>query len=309
MKKGAELIDKAIVQRLSRRSNLWGTWLTLHVWSSMALAGAIFVIWPNIITFILAFTLIGSRQHGMAILMHDAAHGILFKNRKINDFVGAYLLAAPYGGDMQVYRKYHLIHHRHTQTPNDPDLPLSAKYPVSRASLGRKFLRDITGLTFWRIQKAKQALKKNGTTQVDGMDAFVKKGSLATLITNGGLFAILAAFGLWWAYFALWLLPLISWFWVVLRIRNIAEHALTEQSNNPLRHARTVKAGPIARIFLAPYWVNYHVEHHAFMYVPCYNLPKLHKAMIAQGLEPKMEIQPSYGRVLDMASSPAATLT
>ena len=40
-------------------------------------AGAMFVIWPNPLTYILAVMLIGARQLGLAILMHDAAHGAL----------------------------------------------------------------------------------------------------------------------------------------------------------------------------------------------------------------------------------------
>jgi len=87
----------------------------------------------------------------MSILAHDTAHGIMFKNKALNEWVGKYLLAAPYGGDMLAYRHYHLKHHRFAQSKDDPDLPLSAKFPVTKASLRRKFLRDISGWTFLRI--------------------------------------------------------------------------------------------------------------------------------------------------------------
>ena len=42
---------------------------------------ALFVWWPNPLTFVLAVMVIGARQLGLAILMHDAAHGLLFANR------------------------------------------------------------------------------------------------------------------------------------------------------------------------------------------------------------------------------------
>ncbi|MBN9556946.1 MAG: fatty acid desaturase, partial [Alphaproteobacteria bacterium] len=89
----------------------------------------------------------------------------------------------------------------------------------------------------------------------------------------------------------------------VTRLRNIAEHAVVPDNNDVLRNARTTYAGPVARAFLAPYWVNYHVDHHALMYVPCYNLPKLHALLLAKGFGPKMEIRKNYGEVLRLAAS------
>ena len=57
------------------------------------------------------------------------------------------------------------------------------------------------------------------------------------------------------------------------------------------------------RALLAPYWVNYHVDHHLMMYVPCYNLRRLHRLLLAKGFGPKMEIQPDYMTILRMATS------
>ncbi|MGB1202714.1 MAG: hypothetical protein ACPG75_04045, partial [Alloalcanivorax venustensis] len=52
--------------------------------------------------------------------------------------------------ELASYRHYHLTHHRYTQTDKDPDLVLSEKFPTSRASLQRKFIRDLTGQTGYR---------------------------------------------------------------------------------------------------------------------------------------------------------------
>ena len=65
---------------------------------------------------------------------------------------------------------------------------------------------------------------------------------------------------------------------VITRIRNIAEHAVVPDSNDPLRNTRTTEASLIERAFIAPYFVNYHLEHHLMFYVPCYNLPRLHRS-------------------------------
>jgi fatty acid desaturase len=291
----ADYLPRETVRALSRRSDLWGAWLTLHVWGVVFAAWALAIALPHPLTILLAVLIVGSRQHGMAILMHDAAHGVLFENRTLNDFAGKWLLGAPYGGDMSAYRRYHLKHHRHTQTEDDPDLPLSAKFPVSKASLRRKFIRDLTGQTFLRLRLA--SLK---ATSEPGMEAFEKTSPVPYLVTNAVLFAGLAVLGHWWVYPVLWLLPLATWFMAVLRNRNIAEHALTTTDGNVLTQARTTQANWISRIFLAPYWVNYHVEHHAYMFVPCWQLPRLHRAMADH--HGAMELQPGYRYVLKLAA-------
>ena len=302
MGRSIDYIPKTDVRHLAQRSDLWGAWLTLHVWAVCALAVLAYIFFPNPLVFAASFLIIGSRQHGMAILAHDAAHGILFKTKSVNEWVGKYLLAAPYGGDMLAYRHYHLKHHRFTQSEDDPDLPLSAKFPTSKASLFRKFSRDITGRTFLRLRLATWRAGKS-QDKIAGSDAFQKTSPIPYFLTNGLLFGVFVLIGHPWLFLTLWLLPLWTWFFAVLRLRNIAEHALTTNDDNPLTHARTTKANLIERILYAPYWVNYHVEHHAYMFVPCFRLKALHKAMIAHGHKDKMELQPNYGAIVKLAAT------
>ncbi len=47
-------------------------------------------------------------------------------------------------------------------------------------------------------------------------------------------------------------------------------------NDDPLRNTRTTYANPLMRLLVAPYWVNYHLEHHLFMFVPCWRLPQAH---------------------------------
>jgi fatty acid desaturase len=94
---------------------------------------------------------------------------------------------------------------------------------------------------------------------------------------------------------------------MITRLRNIAEHACVPKDEpDPLRHARTTHANILERMFLAPYWVNYHCEHHMFMHVPCYNLPATHRLLKQKGVLPRMLTAPSYLDVLRQASSRAA---
>ena len=301
MKAKTEYISKDEVRRLAERSDLWGMWLTLHVWGVIIGAMAMFIYLPNPLTYILAFLLIGSRQHGMSILVHEGAHGILFKNKTLNEFVSKYILAAPYGGDMLSYRKYHLQHHKYAQSELDPDLPLSNKFPVSKASLSRKLFRDITGQTFLRLRIAAFKMNRGETEAIEGSEAFKRSSNWPYIIANAVIFGVLFALGHGWLYLTLWLLPLMTWFFAVLRLRNITEHAMTTFDDNPLTHARTTYTNIIEKIFFGPYWVNYHVEHHVYMFVPCYRLKALNRAMVKAGHEAHMETKTGYRAVLNSA--------
>jgi fatty acid desaturase len=90
---------------------------------------------------------------------------------------------------------------------------------------------------------------------------------------------------------------------LISRIRNIAEHAVVPDNDDPLRNTRTTLLGPLTRLLVAPYWVNYHLEHHLFLFVPCWRLPQAHKVLIAKGYGPQMELRRGYRDVLRRAAS------
>src|SRR5207253_10643809 len=115
---------------------------------------------------------------------------------------------------------------------------------------------------------------------------------------NAVLLAGFSAAGVWWAYPLLWLVPLLTWMMVITRIRNIAEHAVVPDSDDPLRNTRTTRAGFLERLFIAPYYVNYHLEHHLLFYVPCYNLPRVHAILSRRRYAERMEVLQIYGAVL-----------
>lgn len=269
--------------------------LLAHAWA-VIIAAIAFAIWASHpAAWIAAIIIIGGRQLGLGILMHDGAHGALHPKRKINNALGHWASGIAVGIDLHSYRTYHLSHHRFTQQDEDPDLVLSAPFPVSRASMIRKIARDILGLTF---------IKQRGLQFI---------GAVKSLL-NGGKFSDHKALFQFWAMqillislswfsgyglvpYMLWFIALATTFPLFLRIRNIAEHAAAPVgSNDPFTHARTTHANILARATVAPYWVNYHCEHHLFMGVPCYNLPKVHAILSPH--HDRMNIAPNYMAVM-----------
>jgi len=286
------------------RSDIRGLFCVAHAWAVIGAAMAVYALWPNPLTFIAAVLVIGSRQLGLAILMHDAAHGVLMRTRWLNEWVSQWLCAYPVGADTIAYRHYHLKHHRSTQQKDDPDLGLSAPFPITKSSYRRKFIRDITGQTGFkqRREQFRRAWGGNNLNFVQHVTAFWEKLG-GVLTANFVLLAILTAFGKPHYWLMFWLLPNLTWQMVITRIRNIAEHAVVPDNNDVFRNARTTYAGPVMRAFVAPYWVNYHVDHHLLFYVPCYNLTKLHAMLLAKGFGPRMEIRKNYREILSLAMS------
>jgi fatty acid desaturase len=307
-------VDWAAITRLSP----WrGVWLAVHAWMIVTItAGGTAWLWQQnwlagLAAAPVAILILGGRQLGLAILMHDGAHGLLHPNRKANNFLGQWITGAATGSDLYAYRAYHLTHHKFTQQDEDPDLGLSKPFPASRASVRRKIVRDLTGQTFVKQRSHQFAAAWRGITAApqtsSGRSGISGPGSSArqTAKTAGRFLPVqilllaisLATFG--WLPFALWIIALATTFQLFLRVRNIAEHACTATgSADPFSHARTTLADLFERATVAPYWVNYHAEHHLFMGVPCYHLPAAHALLGAKGYHERMTITRGYADVM-----------
>src|SRR5689334_9715446 len=260
-----------------------GAALIAHAWALILGSIALVAWWPNPLTYLLAVAIIGSSQLGLAILMHDGAHGCLSADERTNLALSQWLCAYPLFAETRSYRRYHLQHHARTQQEDDPDLVLSAPFPITKLSYRRKFIRDITGQTAYQQRKA-QLLNALGPRDWPiarrAKNFWSKLGPQVTV--NAIMFFACVLAGVWWAYPLLWIVPFVTWQMVITRIRNIAEHAVVTDSDDPLRNTRTTRANFLERLFIAPYYVNYHLEHHLLFYVPCYNLPRIHK-ILSQG--------------------------
>ena len=97
---------------LSKKSAWKGPALIAHAWIVIGLAAAMAMAWP--ITIPLAVMIIGARQLGLAILMHDAAHGALFRSKRLSSIIGHIAMLPSW----HVYEGWVLghnrIHHGHT---------------------------------------------------------------------------------------------------------------------------------------------------------------------------------------------------
>ena len=301
-KKWLGALTRAEIQEL-RQMDDWRSWVSvLTNWGLVAAAFVLVASFPNPLTIVLALIVIGTRQLGCAVLMHEAAHRTLFRNRTVNDAVGNWLCGYPVWSDLVPYRRYHLQHHAKNWTWEDPDLGLAAPFPVTWASLRRKIWRDLSGQTAWK--RVKYVIRRD-LGRGSNLAQFGGSGSWRNLrgvaITNLALLVLLTAFG----YPALYLLWVGAWFTthhLVVRLRSIAEHAMIPDRDDPLRNTRTTLAHWWERLLIAPNYVNYHLEHHLIMTIPHYNLPRLHEILRARGVLREACVETGYLSVLKLAA-------
>jgi fatty acid desaturase len=276
--KAHDILSRQEIVQLMSKSNLRGTWLVLSCWAWVIAAMLLVAIWPNVVTIITALLIIGGRQLSFAILMHDCGHNSLFKSTKLNQFIGTWLVAAPIFSDMQTYSRQHSTHHKDVGTDKDPDLGNYAAYPISKASLLRKVLRDLGGLTalkFWLyILKTRHPSQKSMVT-----NSALFRG----LTVNLGVFLCCYVLNVAWLYL-IWLLAYNTTYFLFLRIRHVGEHAVVPNPNsrNMFENTRTTLSSWWERLLVCPVYVNYHIEHHLLPTVPPYNLPLMHRWLIAK---------------------------
>ena len=292
-----KILNPSEIAELKEKKDLINIITLASMWMQVILAFALFIQYPNPFTFLISTFVIAAKQFQMAVFMHDGAHGLIFKDRKLNDWASQWLCAFPVMTDTLPYRKVHSQHHKFTDTEKDPDLGLTEAFPTSWLSLLRKFLRDLTGIAGFR---------RYSVTLISAWgkeDKFLKSVKRflfklrGFLITNLLIFGSLLFFGYGWLYLLLWWIPLLTFFSLFYRIRSITEHSGLS-GNDDFSFTRTTIVPWYLKYFLAPLNVNYHIEHHLFTFCPWYNLPKAHQMLIEKGLTNEMEVSNGYMPIL-----------
>lgn len=270
---------------LRRIPNLRNVGNVLSVWAQsfglIALAAWIShpVLW--VVTFVLmgrAFALYG-------ILGHEAAHRLLFSRRWANDGIGRWGLSYPGFVPFDVYRRSHFAHHREEMGPEEPDVNLYAHYPITRDSLGRKLRRDAFGNSGWKSLKGLfRGLQYERTRGV----------AVRILGVQAVILAGFTAVGRPELYLFLWLIPWMTGWRVINRLRAIAEHGGMIQSKDRRETTHHVKQSWLPRFWIVPFNTGWHLAHHVDMGVPFQHLPQLHDELVAAGwIVPDLEY-PNY---------------
>jgi len=254
----------------------------------VAVAGWIGTWWAYLLAFVWM-----ARGHALLnILGHEAAHRLLFSDRRVNDLVGRWLLAFPTLQPFGVYRRAHLTHHRDELGAAEPDTRLYAGYPIPRASWRRKLTRDACGVSAAKNLRALARAARRGDR--DAIGIVLVQGLLLTI-------ALLAGAG--WAY-VVWIGSWATLWKVSNRLRAVAEHGGMRHSEDRRATTHVVRQTRLARLCLVPYNTGWHLAHHTDMGVPWHRLPALHAELVGVGwVVPGLE-RPTYRALWRAATRP-----
>lgn len=277
----------ALARRLSAIDDRRNALILAFQWIVMIAATVIAIRLDSLAAYLVAGLVIGSRIQCIAVLMHEACHGLLFSNRRINDLIGDIFVAYPLGMSIDLYRVAHLVHHRHTNTARDYDYRVQRKdpdqhFPKSGRQMIRLLLRSLLGLNFYRVARAGRVWSPLANFHNPRRFGFDYRLSLRLRYVVWALlvYSLVLASPWRWQILGLFLIPQFIWANVFNRIRAMAEHVGVPDERE-LNGTRTVIPNMVDRFFIGPLNVGYHLEHHLFPSVPWHNLRRLHRHLMA----------------------------
>jgi fatty acid desaturase len=232
--------------------------------------------------YVLASVVIGTRQHALALLGHDGAHRLVCRHPRLNDALASVLCFWPLGFGIAAYRNHHLTHHRHPGGPDDPELAYKRRaapqwdLPARAGRLARLSALDLTGV--WGARELLRVLSV--TPPVTVLDV------LGPVLWWGAVWAVVAVTGAWWVL-VLWYASLVTVFWTLFRLRIWTEHMGTAGTHR-------VSATWWQRLTFLPHNTWCHYEHHRWVKIPFWNLPRARELDRAEPVVPVGRLVRSY---------------
>jgi len=197
--------------------------------------------------------------HALYVMIHEAAHNNVLKGTVANKVMGIVADLPLVFPSAMVFRKYHLIHHRHMgELDNDPDIASEREARL----VGNSWWRKALWLFFFSLSQAGRPLKMRHVRMWDAWAvsnlAIVLALNVAVFLLVGPLALLYLALG---TFFGLGLHPLGG--------RWIQEHYVTAPGQETYSYYGVGN--------LISFNIGHHVEHHDFMNVSWRNLPRLRR--------------------------------
>jgi fatty acid desaturase len=271
----APLIDA--LRPLYRLSDVRAAFALIWCWAWIVLAVLAARYFEHWIAYALAFIVIAGRQVGLFFLVHEAAHYRMFSERVWSDRVVNVCAGFAVGVHVDSYRRHHMQHHRHLNTPEDPDWQLHQNefwaWPRDVRGATIAFTKSLFGL---HARKWLGVFALSPWSRFAAMTRFERNAFVCFAAGFTALLALTHSVGL---FLGLWILPMFTLTFVLHHLRTIAEHIAVEGTHE-LNETRTVVSSPLERFLVAPLGVNFHLEHHLFPGIPAYHLSAAHHLLM-----------------------------
>ena len=241
------------------------------------------------------FVAIGCAQHRLFFPLHDCIHYSLFPTRRETRGFGS-MVSSLLGTTFDSIRDQHLDHHRDFGKIADPG---ASDYFV-RFRSRREFLAFLLGPLVGSILIEKLGDYLRRPSAVEGVAGKNISSAMRTIRSYGMIalaqiciFAVLTRgmqWGEFWRYPLLYILPLVTIFLFLIRLRMFLEHgsldyAVCDYLEGRRPTTRTIYGSWIERIVLCGSNFNYHHEHHLYPAVPGWQLQRLHRSRLG-GFDP-----------------------
>ncbi|MCO5249492.1 MAG: fatty acid desaturase, partial [Chitinophagales bacterium] len=237
------IINGQLVKGYSRKSNILPALAILLEWGIILSAFYLCIYFNLWYLYVLGIVLIATRMLALQSLAHEACHYNLNKNKKVNEWMAHLFVVWPIFLNLGKMRKVHLTHHRHLQTDKDPEIKHleypEFQFPMTLSKFLQIALKDITGWNFikYRWKKLPYIILMYDKTA-------------SQRIYYISILLCLFYFQLLLPFFILWIIPYMTLYQLLNRVRLYYEHFnMQEDKNTALRsvHLSRVKA-----FFLAP---------------------------------------------------------
>jgi len=286
-------IDRELLRELHKRSDTKafvqaGGWVVLlFTWATLALYS--WAHWYPLVT--LLFVMLYGIQANFCINgMHELGHGAMFETKSLNVI---FLRLISFLGWLHpdMFFSSHLRHHRYTlwfpKYDQENPLPISFTlwdffsfgfinvsrcYNIIKQTIFVAIGHYPTGHMFWPVEWEKVCyppdqphLRRPAMQWAQFMLAGHSLITIVSIMTGYWLVPVIFCLGPFYCGFVFFLC-------------NNTQHVGLQPNTTDFRLCcRTFILNPIIRVM---YWhMNYHIEHHMYANVPCYNLDRLHQAI------------------------------
>ncbi len=240
------------------------------------IAFAIYLSFQSFYFYPVAIVIIANRILTLSLLCHEALHGSLFKNHKLNNFVGRWFCAFPTFISLSKYRKLHLLHHRALSHPiGDPDYHLYVDYPLSKKNFFLNSLLDVITLrSSWKFIQYYTEIPDHLFAK-EGFISKFKKNKLSGdfrefLFFYAVLFSTLFYFGILKYYLLFFSIPLVFITQPYVLLMGGLQHGPVQDAKTPELLSRSIRGPKLLMELLLPLNINFHAEHHLDSTVPHY---------------------------------------
>ncbi len=315
-------IEGAKLRELSRRSDLQGLYQAGGHLALFLLTGAVTYffwlqqIWVGVVVGLFLHGTVGTFFRGIAV--HELAHGSVFKTKILNK-IFLYLLSLLTWWDVFDYASSHTYHHRYTLHPEgDREVLLPIKPMTGKTFLLQMFTMNIwtqKGRTFGRgglipmiLNTIRTAMGTPGLpkkTTSEWVNALHEDQpdqhrraiwfARAQLAFHAAVVVVSVVTGQWIWMFLLTFFTFTAG-WAVYMV-GLPQHCGLRDNVPDFR--KCVRSNTLIPILEFLYWrMNWHLEHHMYAGVPCYNLKKLHHE-VAHDMPKPRTLRSAWREMLD----------